>query len=76
MLVSKKENAPRCNIHITCMDNGGKVKQVEQFCYFRGLITSDGRSDAEVKKRIALERNHLFTTKKNVLTNQNLKNDH
>lgn len=55
MLVSKKENAPRCNIHITCMDNGGKVKQVEQFCYFRGLIvTSDGRIDAEVKKRIAL----------------------
>ena len=47
MTFSKSEQPPQCLITI----GGEQVKQVESFSYLGSLLTSDGRSDKEIKKR-------------------------
>lgn len=52
MSVSKNKNIPRCNVCI----NGEPIKQVNRFNYLGSIITSDGRCDEDIKKRIALSK--------------------
>ena len=50
MVISKKQETPKCNIRL----KGFILKQVElKFKYLGSLITSDGRSISEIKIRIA-----------------------
>ena len=53
MVVSKKINNPACNITI----GNQIIKQVNRFEYLGTTITSDGRCDTEIKKRIAIAKN-------------------
>jgi len=53
MVVSKKINNPACNITI----GNQIIKQVNRFEYLGTTITSDGRCDSEIKKRIAIAKN-------------------
>jgi hypothetical protein len=52
MSISKNKSSPTCNVNI----NGESIKQVVRFNYLRSTITSDGRCDEEIKKRIALSK--------------------
>ena len=52
MSISKNKSPPTCNINI----NGESIKQVVRFNYLGSTITSDGRCDEEIKKRIALSK--------------------
>ena len=67
LVVSKKAETPRCNIHI----NNKQLKQVDKFCYLGSTIKSDGRCDGEIKKRIA-EAKNAFNKMRNFLTNKNI----
>ena len=48
MVVSKKPNSPKINIAI----DGEQIEQVASYMYFGSLITEDGRSEKEIKRRI------------------------
>lgn len=48
MVISKKNITPKCSLNI----KGEEIKNVEKFTYLGSLITSDGRSVTEIKKRI------------------------
>ncbi len=50
MVISKKRKIPEYKINI--YDKA--VKQVENFNYLGSLMTSDGRTDSEIKKRIGM----------------------
>ena len=50
--ISKNKSPPTCNVNI----NGESIKQVVRFNYLGSTITSDGRCDEEIKKRIALSK--------------------
>ena len=52
MSISKNKSPPTCNVNI----NGEPTKQVVRFNYLGSTITSDGRCDEEIKKRIALSK--------------------
>ena len=67
MVVSKKPNAPTCNI--SC--KGVEIKQVKTFKYLGYTITQDARSDSEVKKRIAMAKD-TFCKMKSIFTNRNI----
>lgn len=49
MTTSKNKIPPPCNVNI----NGEQIKQVFRFSYLGSIITSDGRCDEDIKKRIA-----------------------
>ena len=57
---------PPCNISL---DNK-KIEQVSQFDYLGSLITSDVRSEKEIKRRIAIAKK-AFETHRKTLTNKN-----
>ena len=63
----KKANTLICNI--TC--NGEKIKQVKSFKYLGYTITQNGKSDAEIKKRIAMAK-ETFRKMKTIFTNRNI----
>ena len=48
MVVSKKPNSPKINIAI----DGQQIEQVTSYMYLGSLITEDGRSEKEIKRRI------------------------
>ena len=48
MMISKKKECPKCRITV----NGEEIVQVDSFRYLGCWVTSDGRSDAEIKCRI------------------------
>ncbi|GFS10292.1 retrovirus-related Pol polyprotein from type-1 retrotransposable element R2 [Elysia marginata] len=48
MTMSKKPPAPSCKIR----SNGTQVKQVNQFKYLGYMLTSDGKCETEIRKRI------------------------
>ena len=48
MVISKAKVPPKCSIFI----NGKEVQQVESFSYLGSLITSDGKSEHDIKQRI------------------------
>jgi hypothetical protein len=52
MSITKNKSPPTCNVNI----NGESIKQVVRFNYLGFTITSDGRCDVEIKKRIALSK--------------------
>ena len=47
MVISKKET-PKCHL----MVNGQAIRQVKQFSYLGSILTSDGRCDTKIKRRI------------------------
>ena len=47
MVISKRSDIPDCQLLI----GGIGAKQLEKSSYLRGLITSDGKCDSEVKKK-------------------------
>ena len=65
MVISKKANTQICNI--SC--NGENIKQVKSFKYLGYTITQNAKSDAEIKKRIAME---TFRKMKTIFTNRNI----
>ena len=52
MVVSKKPNSPKINIAI----DGQHIEQVTSYMYLGSLITEDGRSEKEIKRRIMIAR--------------------
>ena len=48
MVISNKKECPKCRITV----NGEEIVQVDSFRYLGCWVTSDGRSDAEIKYRI------------------------
>ncbi len=66
MVVSKK-GSPRCDLRI----GDASIQQAEKFKYLGSVITSDGRCDTEIKKRIALAKD-TFQKLEKVLKNRTL----
>ena len=52
MVVSKKPNSPKINISI----DGQQIEQVTSYMYLGRLITENGRSEKEIKRRILIAR--------------------
>ena len=50
MAVSKKPNSPKINIAI----DGEQIEQVTSYVYLGSLITEDGRSEKEIKRRVII----------------------
>ena len=70
MVVSKKSVIPICKIK----SQGEEIKQVEKFKYLGYVLTSDGRCDTEIKKRIAIAKDS-FSKMKPILSNLNITMD-
>ena len=69
MTISKKSVSPKCNLDI----DGIKIKQVEKFEYLGSLVTSDAKSDQEIKRRIGIAKT-AFKGMSNVLTARDINN--
>ena len=67
MVISKKNNAPKCSISIS----NTTLNQVNKFKYLGTIITPDGRCDTEIKSRITQSK-QTFTKMKSILTNKKL----
>ena len=67
MTVSKKNVSPRCKSEI----DGIEIKQVDKFESLGSLITSDAKSDQEIKRRIGITKT-AFKCMSNVLTARNI----
>ncbi len=63
MVVSKKPNSPKINIAI----DGEQIEQVAPYMYLGSLITEDGRSEKEIKRRIMIART-TFTNMRPLLS--------
>ena len=48
--ISKKKVVPKCSIK----EEGAIIKQVDNFTYLGSLITSNGKSDKEILRRIRI----------------------
>jgi len=59
MVISKQLTAPKCNIKI----GSTTLNQVDKFKYLRTMITSVGKSDTEIKSRIAQSKQTFETEK-------------
>ena len=62
MIVSKKKSPLMCKFTATGLD----IKQVENFNYLGSFLTSTGKSDGEIKRRIAFGK-AAFNKKKSTL---------
>jgi hypothetical protein len=67
MVISCKKSTPECNIFI----HGRKIKQVEQFSFLGSLMTSDGKCDLEIKRRIGIAKT-AFQNMKSVLLSKRI----
>ena len=63
MVVSKKPNSPKINIAI----DGQHIEQVTSYMYLGSLITEDGRSEKEIKRRIMIAQS-TFTNMRTLLS--------
>ena len=63
MVVSKKPNSPKINIAI----DGEQIEQVTSYMYLGSLITEDGRSEKEIKRRIMIARS-TFTNIRTIVS--------
>ena len=63
MVVSKKPNSPKINIAI----DGEQIEQVASYMYLGSLITEDGRSEKEIKRRIMIARS-TFTNMRTLVS--------
>ena len=52
MEISKKLKVPDCLLAV----GETVIEQVEKFSYYGSLITSDGRSDNDIKRRIGMSK--------------------
>ena len=62
-----KLDVPDCQLTV----GEREIKQVEKFSYLGSLITSDGRSDSEIKKRIGMSK-AIFEKMGKILKNRKL----
>ena len=67
MVVSKKNEKPRCNLVI----NNEPIEQVPNFNYLGSIIEENAKCDMDIRKRIAIAKN-AFTGMKNLLTNSHI----
>ena len=63
MVVSKKPNSPKINIAI----DGEQIEQVTSYMYLGSLITEEGRSEKEIKRRRMIARS-TFTNMRTLLS--------
>ena len=63
MVISKRNTIPELDIRI----DGKAVEQVSSFTYLGQLVTEDGRSEKEIKRRIGLAKS-AFEQMKDILT--------
>ena len=63
MVVSKKPNSPKINIAV----DGQHIEQVTSYVYLGSLITEDGRSEKEIKRKIVIART-TFTNMRPLLS--------
>ena len=61
MVSSKKEIPPKCTLKV----GNDTIKQVNQFKYLGYTLTSDGRSDSEIKKENRHGKKYLQRTPRN-----------
>ncbi|GFR82060.1 endonuclease-reverse transcriptase [Elysia marginata] len=66
MTISKKPQAPSCKIR----SNGTQVRQVDQFKYLGYMLTSDGKCETEIRKRIITSKT-TFKKLSPLMTNRN-----
>ena len=62
IIISKKQTIPTCNVYIY----GKRITPVKNFNYLESTVTSNGKCDEGIKKRIALAK-VLFTKMTNIL---------
>ena len=55
MVISRKKETPKCQLIV----NGKAIKRVKQFSYLISILTSDGRCDTEIKRRIGTAKKAL-----------------
>jgi hypothetical protein len=67
MVVTNKKIVPACRLQI----KGKPVQQIEQFTFLGSLITSNGKSEQEIKRRVAIAKT-AFQNMKNVLTSRHI----
>ena len=66
MVITKKSEVPKIDIRI----DGKPIEQVSSFTYLGQLVTEDGRSEQEIRKRIGIAKSafeklsHIITNKK------------
>ena len=70
MVISKKKETPRCHL----ISVGVVIKQVEQFNYLGSMLTSDGRCETEIKRRIGIAKKS-FKDLSNILANRKINFD-
>ena len=70
MVISKKKETPKCYLLV----NGQAIRQVIQFSYLGSILTSDGRCDTEIERRIGAT-NKAFKDLANILTNRSINLD-
>ena len=69
MTISKRSVSPKCKLDI----NGMKIKQEEKLEYIGTLVTSDAKSNQEIKRRIGNAKT-AFKGMSNVLTARDINN--
>ena len=67
MAISRKNETPKCQLIV----NGKVIKQVKQFSHLDSILTSDGRYDTEIKRRIGMAKN-AFKDLANVLKDRKI----
>src|ERR1700730_6192687 len=66
MVISKKDS-PSCELHL----EGTLIKQVQKFIYLGSVITTSGKCDPEINRRIALAKD-AFWRLKHILRNRKI----
>ena len=64
MVITKDEQSPKIEMKI----NNHVIEQVDQFNYLGSLVTYDGRSEEEIRRRIILSKN-AYSKVRNLVTN-------
>ena len=70
MVISRSKQAPKINISI----EGEPIEQVKKMVYLGHIVTETGKSDTEIKRRIAIARSS-FTSLYKVLTSREVSLD-
>ena len=66
-VISKKRQIPKCSIKV----DGAIIKQVDSFIYLGSLITSNGKSDKEIVRRIGIAKT-AFKSMTSILTSKGI----
>ncbi|GFO06480.1 RNA-directed DNA polymerase from mobile element jockey-like [Plakobranchus ocellatus] len=67
MVISRKQESPKCNIFI----NQVKLKQTEKFKYLGTIVSNDGKTNREISARTAQAKIN-FQKMKTILTNKHI----